>query len=680
MDRVRRGGLAILFLLAAGTPAAAAELALKRVMLSSGGVGYFEYEATVSGDAALTLDLPLDQIDDVLKSLVVYDQSGTAGEITLPGRQPLEESFADLPFDASALGSAMDLLNALQGADIRISGEKPLAGKLVHADRESLIVNNLPAERTRVTVLTEAGLQSALLQDIDSIGFTDPELQKKVATALARVAEYRASRQRRLTLTTHGGARRAIRVGYVVAVPVWKASYRLLLAADPQADKARLQGWAVLENFSGQPWHDVELTLLSGNPVTFRQALFDSYYVQRPEVPIETGSRVLPPPDTGARRLAQARSAASPPPPPMGPAPMPALAAPAPSPPTPPMAGGAAPPAAQIEAAQTAEDATQIAFTLPNKISAEAGRSLVVPIVDRELPGGRLDLYQPHTEPQHPLAAIALTNTGESGLPPGALTLYEDIAGHGESYVGDARLATFPTGEKRLLGYAVDNKVAIDRGSTERRYVVKATISQGVMRVTRLVRQTTKYEVSTAAGATAVASRLVVEHPRRADWTLAAPDPKTVEATADTYRIPVALDAKGNGELAVTEDHPLEESIGLTDLGDDRLTALVGGSELTPALRQALGQVAARRQTVAQRRTELDRLKQRRDQLVADEKRLRDIIAPLGKDSGLRKRTIEKLSATEEAVETLSGRIATSAGELATAEDDLRNYVNGLSL
>src|SRR5205085_5739361 len=98
----------------AATPAASATLALQRVVLSSGGVGYFEYEAPVEGDATVTLDVPLDQVDDLLKSLVVYDAAGTVGEVTLPGREPLARSFADLPFDPSVLNSAVDLLNALQ--------------------------------------------------------------------------------------------------------------------------------------------------------------------------------------------------------------------------------------------------------------------------------------------------------------------------------------------------------------------------------------------------------------------------------------------------------------------------------------------------------------------------------------------------------------------------------------
>ncbi|HVB15631.1 MAG TPA: hypothetical protein VNF04_03790, partial [Stellaceae bacterium] len=86
-------------------PADAAEPVLKRVVLSTGGVGYFEFEAQVEGDATLALDVPLDQVDDVLKSLVIYDAAGSAGEITLPGREPLNQSFADLPFTRAALQS-----------------------------------------------------------------------------------------------------------------------------------------------------------------------------------------------------------------------------------------------------------------------------------------------------------------------------------------------------------------------------------------------------------------------------------------------------------------------------------------------------------------------------------------------------------------------------------------------
>ncbi|MGE5269367.1 MAG: hypothetical protein ACM3JG_06800, partial [Thiohalocapsa sp.] len=71
MRKLVRYVLTGLIVLAVAGPAAAADLVLKRVVLSTGGVGYLEYEAQVTGDAALALDVPLDQVDDVLKSLVV---------------------------------------------------------------------------------------------------------------------------------------------------------------------------------------------------------------------------------------------------------------------------------------------------------------------------------------------------------------------------------------------------------------------------------------------------------------------------------------------------------------------------------------------------------------------------------------------------------------------------------
>ena len=109
----------ILALLLLGiTPAAAADLSLKRVMLSSAGVGYFEYEAEVDGPATLGLDVPLDQVDDVLTSLVVFDSTGAVGTMELPGRDNTRANFGNVPFGPEALRSTVDTLNSLQGVEI----------------------------------------------------------------------------------------------------------------------------------------------------------------------------------------------------------------------------------------------------------------------------------------------------------------------------------------------------------------------------------------------------------------------------------------------------------------------------------------------------------------------------------------------------------------------------------
>ena len=49
-------------------------------------------------------------------TLVVYDNQGGIGEISLPGREPLSDVFRELPFPAEALSSPVALLDALRGA------------------------------------------------------------------------------------------------------------------------------------------------------------------------------------------------------------------------------------------------------------------------------------------------------------------------------------------------------------------------------------------------------------------------------------------------------------------------------------------------------------------------------------------------------------------------------------
>ena len=125
-------------------------------------------------------------------------------------------------------------------------------------------------------------------------------------------------------------------------------------------------------------------------------------------------------------------------------------------------------------------------FKYPRAVSVDNGRTLSIPIIDRQVPAQRLALYQAETAARNPLAAIRLTNDGDSGLPPGLITLYErDKAGY-VAYVGDARLSGFPVGETRLLAYALDEKIAIERDAAQTERIATGTIAQGALRLSRV--------------------------------------------------------------------------------------------------------------------------------------------------------------------------------------------------
>lgn len=675
--------LAVPFALAAGD-AAAAELTLKRVLLSSGGVGYFEYEATVTGDEVLNLPVRLDQVDDVMKSLVVYDSKGGIGEVSLPGRQPLEEVFRDLPFDQYALSSPADLLNALRGAEVTVTGARTLSGRILSVTQEQVQLPNGDGlvTRTRVSLMTPLGVSQFLLEDTESLTFTDPSLQAAVEKALVAMSEHGAKDERVLQVTTLGQGERHVVVGFVVETPLWKTSYRLTLESDPAAKLAELQGWAVLENMSGEDWKEIELTLVSGNPVTFRQALYQSYYVDRPEVPVEVMGRVLPPVDEeqatsevagrakkdgddyDERSMAEAA--------PASPAPQGGY-----------YGGGesytdqVAQESANVTAAASSEATTQVIFTFPTPVSVDAGHSLLVPFIARDVPAERLAFWQPNVHPVHPLAAVELENDGESGLPPGVITLYEREANGSVSFVGDARLSVLPAGESRLISFAVDQKVSVREETKSDRIVTQVSITKGVMTLTSKETYRVDYEIT---GAAKEARVVLLQHPRMYGWTLVDPAEEQIEVTPDSYRARIAVEAGGKATFAFVFEQPVAEQVYLSGLDDSSLAYYLESDFLSAEAKAQLAVLVDLRATLADKRRELADLEAEISQIIADQNRIRENLKSVPAESDLQRRYLETLNQQEDRLIALRDQSAKLRAEVKQAENAVSVFVGQLTL
>jgi hypothetical protein len=700
MNRSARLVSAAFLCIAGATGAAqAADLTLKRVMLSTGGVGYFEYEAMVAGDGELTLEVRRDQVDDVLKSVVVYDDRGAPGAVSLPGADPAAAALRAAPFTVDDLSSPAALLRALRGAEVQVAGPRAVTGRILSVTEETVRLSGDGGEilRRRLTLTTPDGLRQLMLEEADSLRFTDPSLQAQLDAGLSALARNPRQERRRLTFRVAGreqgggeqGAERRVRVAYVVAAPLWKAAYRLSLPAtgeDKAAEKGALQGWAVLENLSGEDWREVELTLASGAPVTLRQALYAPYFIDRPEAPVEVVGRVLPPADGGTVPLAarQAETAAAPPPPPSSPMPRAApSAAPAPGV----MAKSAlasgdeqwsAPALPETGSATPAGDTAQVLFRAPRPVSAPDGGTLMVPIVAAAFPVERLALYQSGTSSRHPLAALRLTNDAAAALPPGLLTFYETVNG-AAAFVGDARMATLPAGDSRLLSFAVDQAVTVDRSDRPSRALSRATVADGVLTLSVVERQTTTY---TVAGAKDGPRKLLIEHPRRAGWELADPAPAAVgvEATAVAYRLPLEVPAGGTARLSVTLERPRLERATLADLSADMLIAHAAAAELPAAVREGLTLLAGLRTALSEKERSVAEIERGRAEQVKEQERLRANLAALPAGGDLHKRTLAKMGEAENRLEALARDLAVARNEADAARRALAERIRGLKL
>jgi hypothetical protein len=622
--------------------AAAEELPLSRVVLSTSGLAQFTHSGSIIGGSTVDLSVRLQQVDDILKSLTVIDKEGAVGAVTLPGKAPLAELFQDLPFGPDALTSPTALLNALVGSEVEIAGQVTAKGRVFRVETEEVTLPNHGGQtsRHRLTLMTEKGLVQALLEEVTALRFTDAQANAQLERALAGLTENRAKERRRLSIGFLGEGTRKVAISYVVPAPVWKTAYRLVLPKEQ--GKARLQGWAVVENLTGGDWKDVDLVLVSGDPVTLHQPLYTAFFAERTEVPVSTAARVMPLTDD-----AQARPEARRPTPGAMQPPAPARAANR-------LAAGlgdvrqAEPPAtpeALAQAADAEEASTQLLYHFPAKVSLATGHTMMVPFLDREVAIARAWLYQPDTAARRPLAAVRVRNDGETGLPAGIVTVYDNSADGSMNFVGDAQLPLLPKGASKFVTFALDSRTEVRR---EDKGVQRSTLGKavnGVLTLTTRSRRTIAYEITPPPDED---REIIVEELRSAGWT-PSPESKEVEETPTRLRYRISA-AKGQTTKATFAIERVDsQTVALTELAPEDILARIRGLQNeSAAVRDAVARLGAMVADINKAKSQRLQLEAERKKIAEDQERIRRNLESAGQGSDLGRRYIDMLKTQED--------------------------------
>lgn len=658
--------------------AAAAELPLTRVVLSSAGLAQFTHQGSAAAGTTIDLPVRLDQVDDVLKSLTVFDAAGAVGPVSLPGREPLDELFRDLPFDRDALASPIDLVNALVGSEVEIAGPVAARGRIfrVEAEHATTPDGRETTTRHRLTLITDKGMVQAVFEEITALAFTDPQTRAQIDRALAGLAENRAKDRRTLSIGVGGTGSRPLAVAYVVAAPIWKTSWRLVL---PQtAGKARLQGWAILENLTGGDWKNVDLTLTSGNPVALTQPLYASIYGERTTVPVSTGTRIAPPSDSGrtaaemragaaraeAERTAEndgGRLAKS-----MAPAPAPMMRVVAAPPPMAPIA----------DAAEAREASTQLVYRFPAPVSLATGHSLMLPFLDRPIEAERVWIYRPTTDPRHPLAALRIVDDGDTALPGGIVTAFETGKDGALEHVGDAVLPLIGRGEAKFVSFALDSKTTVRREDRGVRRTTLGTLVDGVLTTTVRSRRVFAYEVTAPADQDRT---VIVEENRIAGWT-----PATKEGIEDTpthhrLRVTAAAGAVTKAEFVLERTDVQTLDLGALS-AEDVLARVRGLDNEGPAFRAGLDKLAAVVAEIGRARAQRDHNAEEREKIAADQERIRANLQSVGAGSDLGRRYVETLRGQENRLSELGRSDQAAADTIAARRKEAAEIVKTLKL
>jgi len=271
-------------------------LGLDRVVLYRNGVGYFERSGAVDGEV-LTIKVRKDQINDLLKSLTVVDRGkGQAVSVSMP-LDPQVWASAALATLSPGQGSLDQILDALRGNEVvlgttqgKIRGrivmiepivDEPDASPPPHSERVMPPVAG--SKDFRVTVLDGKRMHVVRLSKVKTITFKDGDLALQFHRSLDATAGEGMFQQVAVDIRLAGASKHDLSVSYVVEAPMWKPTYRVVLPEKGEG-KALLQGWAVVDNTSGEDWTNVTMSLTSGAPIAFRYDLHTPRIIERSDL------------------------------------------------------------------------------------------------------------------------------------------------------------------------------------------------------------------------------------------------------------------------------------------------------------------------------------------------------------------------------------------------------------
>jgi hypothetical protein len=654
------------------------DVPVKSVVLFSSGVGYFEHFGTVTGDAATELHFKTNQINDILKSLVLEDlDGGTVGAVTYPSQDPLEKTLKSFQVDITNNPPLADLLNQLRGAEVTLAfGPEKVSGTVLGVETKQRVIGDT---KTAVPVavlnlLSGASIRAISLDDVRDIQLDDPKLQDELNRALLALAQSRDQDKKPVTINFRGKGDRRVRLGYVVETPIWKTSYRLLLGDD----KPQLQGWAIVENQTDNDWNNVQLSLVSGRPISFTENLYDPLYITRPVVEPELYASLRPQtyaPGIAEKRMAMAFAQQQQQAQEMSMAQNHQMAfadksadaiinAPAAAP-----MNAAASIASVASAAQIGE---LFEYTIGN-VSLPRQKSAMLPIITDPVDVEKLSIYNQSVMATHPLNGARVKNTTGKHLLQGPITVID-----GGTYAGDAQIDNVPPGQDRLLSYGIDLQMLVDATkNTSDDAVQSGRIEKGVLYITHKYVSEQDYVADNKSDKD---KTLIIEHPRRQDWSLVDTD-KPIETTDALYRFKGVVPAGKSTNLAVKEQMVQDETLEILSGDTSQVDVYSRTGEIPKAVRDALAKAVQLKNAVADTQRQIADHDQALTDITTEQSRIRDDMkATDDKQSPYYARLLKKLDDQETTIEKLQAEKKTLTQSQNDQQKALEDYLANLNV
>jgi hypothetical protein len=654
----------------------AADLPVREVVLYKHGVGYFERSGELKAGETARLDFKAEDMNDVLKSLTVTDRAGgKIGSVRYDASEPLEKRLEDFPFAVGNELSMAAFLDQMKGARVELKvGAETVAGAIVSARTVKSTDKDQTAEREIAVLLMDSGdLRTFDLASATTVKFSDPKLAGLLKDYLAVLGQAHSKDRRSIYIDSPGGAARELFARYMTPAAVWKSSYRLLFGdKEPGQTEPTLEGWAIVDNTSGDDWINVQLSVVSGKPISFITELYQPRYVDRPHAELAENRAVGPQVFEGAITGSVSSFARAAPPP----AARETRAGAALGGTIGGVAagsgggfgggtyrvGGNVSDSTIVSTAEGRESGELFEYSFAGPVTVKKGESAMLPFLQQKIKTRKLLIYSENFG-LHPMDAAEITNTTGKTLDGGPITVYD--AG---SYAGEALVETVRAGDKRLISYGVDLGTRVTTKFDSNASVVRELhLHRGILDAKSAVEEIKTYTIRNVDGK---AKTLIIEHPERPGYKLLSQAP--IETTSNAYRFEVKLGATATETFPVREERVFDQTLSVSNMTPDVLATWVQNKVLTDNGRRQLDQLAAKKREIAENDAAVKRADSDLSELSQDQQRTRQNIESLNKVSG-QQELVQQYAHQLASIETKMAGLRDTQGRLRTTKTRLES-------
>ncbi len=168
------------------------QLPIGQVVLFSSGVGYFQREGQVEGTTRVDLSFPVQDINDLLKSMVLRDlDGGHISTVSYDSNAPVERTLKSFAINLTGNPSFGAILNQARGEKVEVvlqqaNSTQPgtMTGTVVGIEKQHVAVGKDTVEVEMLNLWCADGMRSLKMPELQRVRFLNPIMDSEFRKAL----------------------------------------------------------------------------------------------------------------------------------------------------------------------------------------------------------------------------------------------------------------------------------------------------------------------------------------------------------------------------------------------------------------------------------------------------------------------------------------------------------------